>query len=174
MCLSARHLWWPKRVQFFLESNRCLKFGFISSLETFGKGRVCLWWQRFVNASGWHFGGILCLSCEVFNYSSAAAWKASHPVICRWWPRLSNLTNGCPPSPFTIRLRSGGKKSSAALNLDSNCYLLLSQAILDVVVNLQFSLIEKLWQTFWRYSPPDSVEGATVTENRWIQVDNSF
>lgn len=44
--------------------------------------------------------------------------------------------------------------------------LLLCQAILDVVVNLQFSLIEKLWQTFWRYSPPDSVEGATVTENR--------
>lgn len=40
------------------------------------------------------------------------------------------------------------------------------QAILDVVVNLQFGLIEKLWQTFWRYSPPDSVEGATVTENR--------
>ncbi|XP_034048802.1 transcription factor RFX3 isoform X1 [Thalassophryne amazonica] len=39
------------------------------------------------------------------------------------------------------------------------------EAILDVVVNLQFSLIEKLWQTFWRYSSPDSVEGATVTEN---------
>ncbi|XP_042364952.1 transcription factor RFX3 [Plectropomus leopardus] len=39
------------------------------------------------------------------------------------------------------------------------------EAILDVVVNLQFSLIEKLWQTFWRYSPPDSVDGATVTEN---------
>uniref|UniRef100_A0AAX7U0I3 RFX-type winged-helix domain-containing protein n=1 Tax=Astatotilapia calliptera TaxID=8154 RepID=A0AAX7U0I3_ASTCA len=32
------------------------------------------------------------------------------------------------------------------------------EAILDVVVNLQFSLIEKLWQTFWRYSPPDTVE----------------
>uniref|UniRef100_A0A8D3CPS1 Transcription factor RFX3 n=1 Tax=Scophthalmus maximus TaxID=52904 RepID=A0A8D3CPS1_SCOMX len=42
------------------------------------------------------------------------------------------------------------------------------EAILDVVVNLQFSLIEKLWQTFWRYSPPDSVEGATVTENSSI------
>ncbi|CDQ78835.1 unnamed protein product [Oncorhynchus mykiss] len=40
------------------------------------------------------------------------------------------------------------------------------EAILDVVVNLQFSLIEKLWQTFWRYSPSDSVEGATITENR--------
>ncbi|KAM6901660.1 transcription factor RFX3 [Lycodopsis pacificus] len=39
------------------------------------------------------------------------------------------------------------------------------EAILDVVVNLQFSLIEKLWQTFWRYSPTDSVEGATLTEN---------
>uniref|UniRef100_A0A3Q3WCJ7 Transcription factor RFX3 n=1 Tax=Mola mola TaxID=94237 RepID=A0A3Q3WCJ7_MOLML len=42
------------------------------------------------------------------------------------------------------------------------------EAILDVVVNLQFSLIEKLWQTFWRYSPPDTVEGATVTENSSI------
>ncbi|XP_024917915.1 transcription factor RFX3 isoform X4 [Cynoglossus semilaevis] len=42
------------------------------------------------------------------------------------------------------------------------------EAILDVVVNLQFSLIEKLWQTFWRYTPPDSVEGATVTENSSI------
>uniref|UniRef100_A0A669C553 Transcription factor RFX3 n=1 Tax=Oreochromis niloticus TaxID=8128 RepID=A0A669C553_ORENI len=44
------------------------------------------------------------------------------------------------------------------------------QAILDVVVNLQFSLIEKLWQTFWRYSPPDTVEGATVTENSEIEA----
>ncbi|KAG5841464.1 hypothetical protein ANANG_G00199770 [Anguilla anguilla] len=39
------------------------------------------------------------------------------------------------------------------------------EAILDVVVNLQFSLIEKLWQTFWRYSPSTSVEGATINEN---------
>uniref|UniRef100_A0A3Q3QQ16 Transcription factor RFX3 n=1 Tax=Monopterus albus TaxID=43700 RepID=A0A3Q3QQ16_MONAL len=44
------------------------------------------------------------------------------------------------------------------------------EAILDVVVNLQFSLIEKLWQTFWRYSPPDSVEGATLTENSEIEA----
>ncbi|XP_029693036.1 transcription factor RFX3 isoform X4 [Takifugu rubripes] len=42
------------------------------------------------------------------------------------------------------------------------------EAILDVVVNLQFSLIEKLWQTFWRYSLTDTVEGATVTENSSI------
>uniref|UniRef100_A0A8C2DDB8 Transcription factor RFX3 n=1 Tax=Cyprinus carpio TaxID=7962 RepID=A0A8C2DDB8_CYPCA len=33
------------------------------------------------------------------------------------------------------------------------------EAILDVVVNLQFNLIENLWQTFWRYSPSSSVEG---------------
>lgn len=42
------------------------------------------------------------------------------------------------------------------------------EAILDVVVNLQFGLIEKLWQTFWRYTPPDSVDGATVIENSSI------
>ncbi|XP_031414229.1 transcription factor RFX3 isoform X2 [Clupea harengus] len=39
------------------------------------------------------------------------------------------------------------------------------EAILDVVVNLQFSLIEKLWQTFWRYTHSSTVEGATITEN---------
>ncbi|KAG8595629.1 hypothetical protein GDO81_001580 [Engystomops pustulosus] len=38
------------------------------------------------------------------------------------------------------------------------------EAILDVVVNLQFSLIEKLWQTFWRYSPTTTVDGTTITE----------
>uniref|UniRef100_A0A8C4JM50 Transcription factor RFX3 n=1 Tax=Dromaius novaehollandiae TaxID=8790 RepID=A0A8C4JM50_DRONO len=38
------------------------------------------------------------------------------------------------------------------------------EAILDVVVNLQFSLIEKLWQTFWRYSPSTPTDGTTITE----------
>ncbi|XP_067290081.1 transcription factor RFX3 isoform X2 [Pseudorasbora parva] len=42
------------------------------------------------------------------------------------------------------------------------------EAILDVVVNLQFNLIENLWQTFWRYSPSSSVEGATITENSGV------
>ncbi|KAJ8408613.1 hypothetical protein AAFF_G00252480 [Aldrovandia affinis] len=42
------------------------------------------------------------------------------------------------------------------------------EAILDVVVNLQFSLIEKLWQTFWRYSPSTAVEGATIIENSGV------
>ncbi|XP_049751296.1 transcription factor RFX3 isoform X4 [Elephas maximus indicus] len=39
------------------------------------------------------------------------------------------------------------------------------EAILDVVVNLQFSLIEKLWQTFWRYSPSTPADGTTMTES---------
>ncbi|TNM91974.1 hypothetical protein fugu_018986 [Takifugu bimaculatus] len=47
----------------------------------------------------------------------------------------------------------------------------LGKAILDVVVNLQFSLIEKLWQTFWRYSLTDTVEGATVTENSISEIE---
>uniref|UniRef100_A0A671R426 Transcription factor RFX3 n=1 Tax=Sinocyclocheilus anshuiensis TaxID=1608454 RepID=A0A671R426_9TELE len=42
------------------------------------------------------------------------------------------------------------------------------EAILDVVVNLQFNLIENLWQTFWRYSPSSSIEGATITENSGV------
>ncbi|KAG9354975.1 hypothetical protein JZ751_001688 [Albula glossodonta] len=42
------------------------------------------------------------------------------------------------------------------------------EAILDVVVNLQLSLIEKLWQTFWRYSPTPTIEGATITENSGV------
>ncbi|XP_051540670.1 transcription factor RFX3-like isoform X2 [Myxocyprinus asiaticus] len=39
------------------------------------------------------------------------------------------------------------------------------EAILDVVINLQFNLIENLWQTFWRYSTSNSVESVTITEN---------
>uniref|UniRef100_W5LIX1 Transcription factor RFX3 n=1 Tax=Astyanax mexicanus TaxID=7994 RepID=W5LIX1_ASTMX len=42
------------------------------------------------------------------------------------------------------------------------------EAILDVVVNLQFSLIEKLWQTFWRYSPSNTIEGATIIQNSGV------
>ncbi|XP_043917033.1 transcription factor RFX3 [Protopterus annectens] len=46
-----------------------------------------------------------------------------------------------------------------------NLYREHCEAILDVVVNLQFSLIEKLWQTFWRYSPIPPTDGTTVPEN---------
>uniref|UniRef100_A0A4W3HPZ8 Regulatory factor X, 3 (influences HLA class II expression) n=1 Tax=Callorhinchus milii TaxID=7868 RepID=A0A4W3HPZ8_CALMI len=39
------------------------------------------------------------------------------------------------------------------------------EAILDVVVNLQFSLIEKLWQTFWHFSPSPSTDVNTINQN---------
>ncbi|KAM6394723.1 transcription factor RFX3-like isoform 2-T2 [Rhynochetos jubatus] len=38
------------------------------------------------------------------------------------------------------------------------------EAIVDIVVNLQFSLIEKLWQTFWRYSPSAPADHTAITE----------
>lgn len=39
------------------------------------------------------------------------------------------------------------------------------QATLDVVMNLQFHYIEKLWQTFW-YSTAPSSDGNTTMPNR--------
>uniref|UniRef100_A0A8C5TK60 Transcription factor RFX3 n=1 Tax=Malurus cyaneus samueli TaxID=2593467 RepID=A0A8C5TK60_9PASS len=39
-----------------------------------------------------------------------------------------------------------------------------------LVVNLQFSLIEKLWQTFWRYSPSAPPDGTPVNEPRSVNV----
>ncbi|RMC19559.1 hypothetical protein DUI87_03117 [Hirundo rustica rustica] len=38
------------------------------------------------------------------------------------------------------------------------------EAIVDVIVNLQFSLIEKLWQTFWRYSPSAPADDEAIIE----------
>ncbi|XP_066563855.1 MHC class II regulatory factor RFX1a isoform X2 [Amia ocellicauda] len=36
------------------------------------------------------------------------------------------------------------------------------EAILDVMINLQFTLVETLWKTFWRYSDSTSSEGASL------------
>lgn len=41
------------------------------------------------------------------------------------------------------------------------------QAFLDVVVNLQFTLVESLWQTFWRHTAEDkSGSGAEDDEKK--------
>ncbi|XP_060702807.1 transcription factor RFX3 isoform X2 [Hemiscyllium ocellatum] len=45
------------------------------------------------------------------------------------------------------------------------------EAILDVVVNLQFSLIEKLWQTFWHYSSSTSTEGTTISQTSENEIE---
>ncbi|XP_061739537.1 DNA-binding protein RFX2 isoform X4 [Nerophis ophidion] len=44
------------------------------------------------------------------------------------------------------------------------------EATLDVVMNLQFHYIEKLWQTFW-YSTPPSSEGSTTILNSDDELD---
>lgn len=53
--------------------------------------------------------------------------------------------------------------SLSSLPLNPSCSLV--QATLDVVMNLQFHYIEKLWQTFW-YSTPPSSDGSTAIPNR--------
>nr|ASM47586.1 regulatory factor X [Leptochiton asellus] len=41
-----------------------------------------------------------------------------------------------------------------------------AESILDVVVNLQFSLIEALWQGFWRHQPADQITADNEYEKR--------
>uniref|UniRef100_A0A672UEJ2 Transcription factor RFX3 n=1 Tax=Strigops habroptila TaxID=2489341 RepID=A0A672UEJ2_STRHB len=48
------------------------------------------------------------------------------------------------------------------------------EAIVDVVVNLQFSLIEKLWQTFWRYSPAAPAGDTAIIELRCLDSRLAF
>ncbi|KAK7145869.1 hypothetical protein R3I93_013562 [Phoxinus phoxinus] len=54
-------------------------------------------------------------------------------------------------------------------NLQSN-YRIHCEATLDVVMNLQFHLIEKLWQTFW-YSTAPSSDGATTINSEEVEED---
>ncbi|XP_016421946.1 DNA-binding protein RFX2 isoform X3 [Sinocyclocheilus rhinocerous] len=54
--------------------------------------------------------------------------------------------------------------------LQSN-YRIHCEATLDVVMNLQFHLIEKLWQTFW-YSTAPSSDGATTIPNSEEDVED--
>lgn len=46
----------------------------------------------------------------------------------------------------------------------SKKYIVL-QAVVDVVVNLQFSLIEALWQNFWRNNPPEQRRSVSVNDS---------
>ncbi|KAJ3604846.1 hypothetical protein NHX12_026898 [Muraenolepis orangiensis] len=69
------------------------------------------------------------------------------------------------PEFMELDLEESDQYSSEDIRTLESLYREHCEAILDVVINLQFSLMEKLWQTFWRYSPSDTVEGATITEN---------
>ncbi|XP_026098815.1 DNA-binding protein RFX2 isoform X4 [Carassius auratus] len=68
----------------------------------------------------------------------------------------------CPlPEPISI---------SDVKKLQSN-YRIHCEATLDVVMNLQFHLIEKLWQTFW-YSTAPSCDGVTTIPNSEEDVED--
>jgi len=45
------------------------------------------------------------------------------------------------------------------------------EAILDIVVNLKFSLIEALWQSFWRTSPGDSAQNGEIEIEQRLSKD---
>ncbi|XP_067250793.1 DNA-binding protein RFX2 isoform X3 [Chanodichthys erythropterus] len=68
----------------------------------------------------------------------------------------------CPlPEPISV---------NDVKKLQSN-YRIHCEATLDVVMNLQFHLIEKLWQTFW-YSTAPSSDGATTIPNSEEDVED--
>ncbi|XP_051525766.1 DNA-binding protein RFX2 isoform X2 [Myxocyprinus asiaticus] len=77
-----------------------------------------------------------------------------------------NVSHALPPFP-SPDLGSCPLPEPISMNdvkkLQSN-YRIHCEATLDVVMNLQFHLIEKLWQTFW-YSTAPSSDGATTITN---------
>uniref|UniRef100_A0A8C2ENH7 DNA-binding protein RFX2 n=1 Tax=Cyprinus carpio TaxID=7962 RepID=A0A8C2ENH7_CYPCA len=77
-------------------------------------------------------------------------------------PFPSSDLGSCPlPEPISI---------NDVKKLQSN-YRIHCEATLDVVMNLQFHLIEKLWQTFW-YSTAPSSDGATTIPNSEEDVED--
>ncbi|XP_073674711.1 DNA-binding protein RFX2 isoform X3 [Garra rufa] len=70
---------------------------------------------------------------------------------------------GSCPLPESISMNDVKK-------LQSN-YRIHCEATLDVVMNLQFHLIEKLWQTFW-YSTAPSSDGSTTIPNSEEDVED--
>ncbi|KAG9328834.1 hypothetical protein JZ751_010225 [Albula glossodonta] len=100
-------------------------------------------------------------------------WRRASQGSATTHPVLLNTTNTSDASralPEFVELNLAGANMDLITSEDLKTFQTLyrehCEAILDVVVNLQFSLIEKLWQTFWRYSSSSSVEGTTILENR--------
>lgn len=55
-------------------------------------------------------------------------------------------------------LSSGGGEGASCCRLAPSSICPPQQAIVDVMVNLQFTLVETLWKTFWRYNLSQSSE----------------
>lgn len=78
-------------------------------------------------------------------------------MLCVWLPWLSSVCFVTPPPSLSFPL-----PRPLLSSLPSTRPL---QATLDVVMNLQFHYIEKLWQTFWCSTPPSS-DSSTAVSNR--------
>ncbi|CAF99219.1 unnamed protein product [Tetraodon nigroviridis] len=113
-------------------------------------------------------------SCSGENYSGGGQTHpgAAEQTVIAQRQHHQQFLDASRPLPDFIELELGPSNTENISPEDGKALQSLyrehCEAILDVVVNLQFSLIEKLWQTFWRYSPTDTVDGATVTENSSI------
>ncbi|TRY98426.1 hypothetical protein DNTS_017970 [Danionella cerebrum] len=78
-------------------------------------------------------------------------------------PPFPSLDLGPCPLPDSVSMSDVKKLQSS--------YRIHCEATLDVVMNLQFHLIEKLWQSFW-YSTAPSSEGATTIPNSEEDVED--
>lgn len=102
-----------------------------------------------INVQGAVFELAHCLTRR--DHREQAACLPVETLLCVWLPWFSSVyfaPLSLPPFlPFALSFTA------------------LLQATLDVVMNLQFHYIEKLWQTFW-YSTSPSSDGNTTIPNR--------
>uniref|UniRef100_A0AAR2IQ88 DNA-binding protein RFX2 n=1 Tax=Pygocentrus nattereri TaxID=42514 RepID=A0AAR2IQ88_PYGNA len=78
-------------------------------------------------------------------------------------PPFPSLDLGSCPLPERITMNDVKKLQSIYRD---HC-----EATLDVVMNLQFHLIEKLWQTFWYSTAPSSDSTTTIVPNRSGEIE---
>lgn len=117
-----------------------------------------------INVQGAVFKLAHCLTRRARSEREAACLPVE-TLLCVWLPWLSSVCFVPPPLPPSLfpPLFPPPHSLAPLLSLPPSAALL--QATLDVVMNLQFHYIEKLWQTFW-YSTPPSSDGSTTIPNR--------
>nr|XP_055024785.1 DNA-binding protein RFX2 isoform X3 [Misgurnus anguillicaudatus]XP_055024786.1 DNA-binding protein RFX2 isoform X3 [Misgurnus anguillicaudatus] len=111
-----------------------------------------------LNSSSQHFSSTPEQSVAAQSQHHQQYIDVSHAL-----PPFPSPDLGSCPLPEPISLNDVKK-------LQSN-YRIHCEATLDVVMNLQFHLIEKLWQTFW-YSTAPSSDGATTIPNSEEDVED--
>ncbi|XP_057211954.1 DNA-binding protein RFX2 isoform X3 [Triplophysa rosa] len=104
-----------------------------------------------LNSSSQHLSGTPEQSIAAQSQHHQQYIDVSHVL-----PPFPSPDLGSCPLPESISLNDVKKLQ--------NNYRIHCEATLDVVMNLQFHLIEKLWETFW-YSTAPSSDGATTIAN---------